>query len=254
MPQKPRRRVRRKRKKPNYVLRFLLILLLLITASYFFMQSATFNVKNIVVLGNKEVPSEEVVKLSGLRTGINIFSVKPEPAIAALATNPLIAEARIKNDYPSSLEIQVTERKAVALVPSQNGMMYIDPEGYCIKEKRELSALDLPIITGTVIPAEFPLGKKFASADLAMGIEVVKQLDDDMKKRITEINVKNNYISLYLTDNSEVRIGEPERLKEKLAMFDSIMGEEAKKKDKKAIQYIDVSFEGAPVIKYKENW
>ena len=251
MPQKPRRRIRRRRKRPNYFLRTLLFLLLVVTAGYFFLQSATFNLQKIVVSGNKEVPSNEIISLSGLRTGINIFSIEAEPSIKAIVTNPLVADVEISKEFPSTIEIHIQERTAVALIPSQNGMMFIDKDGYSLKEKRELSSLDLPIITGNVLPADFPLGKKITSADLAMGIEVINQLDEELKKRIAETNVKNNYITLFLDDNSQVRIGLPERLKEKLALFDAIVEEEKKKKDSKQIDYIDVSVEGAPVIKYK---
>lgn len=254
MSPKPRRRLRRKRKKPNYVLRSLLFLLLILIAVYFFLQSAIFNVKYITVFGNKELSSQDIVRLSGLKAGPNIFSLDFRPALAALSTNPLIGESKVEKRYPSGLEIHIFERKAIALIPSQNGMMYLDEYGYCIREKREVTSLDLPVITGIVVPAAFPLGKQLTSPDLAMGLDVVKQLDENLRQRIAEINVKNNYITLFLSDKSEVRIGLPDRLKEKISLFDSIINEEKKKKSPKTIQYIDVSIEGAPVVKYKENW
>lgn len=253
-PRKPRRKIRRKNKKTNYFLRIVFLILVTTVAAYFFLQSATFNVKDIAVTGNRGLSASEVIKLSGLKSGSNIFYVNFDPAFAALATNPLIAESQVLKKYPSKLEIHITERTAIALVPSQNGMMYVDKDGIAIKESRELTRLELPVVTGIVVPANFLLGKPVVSADLSLGLDVVKQLDSDMKKRISEINIKNNYISIFLNDKSEVRIGNPERLKEKLSVFDSIIKEEKKKKNVKIIEYIDVSFEGAPVIKYKENW
>lgn len=254
MSRKPRTRIRRRRAKPNYFLRIVLVLLLALTALYFFLQSTVFNIKSIVVVGNQEITTAEIIRLSKLKIGINIFKVKSEPSLRAIASNPLVSTVTIKNRYPAVVEIDVMERKPTALVPTENGLMYVDKDSYCLKENHELTNVDLPIVTGTIIPANFPLGKKFVSVDIAMGLEVVKQLNEELRKRISEINVKNNYISLFLNGNSQVRIGSPDRLKEKIILFDSIMKEENKKQPPKEINYIDVSFEGAPVIKYKENW
>jgi cell division protein FtsQ len=253
-PRKKRRRLRRKNKKPNYFLRTLFLVIIAIVAVYFFLQSAFFNIKYITVSGNKQLSATNIIDLSGLKAGSNIFHLDFKPALASLTTNSLIAEAKILKEYPSKLEIQITERKAVALVPSQNGMMYVDKDGIAINERRELTSLDLPVVSGLVIPAQFPLGKKIESADLALGLDVVKQLDEGLRNRISEINIKNNYITFFLVDKAEVRIGEPDRLKEKLVLFDNIIKEENKKKVAQRIQYIDVSFEGAPVIKYKDKW
>lgn len=254
MPQlKPRRKVKRKNKKPNYFLRIVLLIIVATVAVYFFLQSATFNVKYITVSGNRGLSNSDVLDLSGLKPGSNIFYINFSSALASLATNPLIAESQVLKKYPSGLEIHISERTAIALVPSQNGIMYVDKDGVAIKESRELTRLELPIITGIVIPAKALLGKSVVTADLSLGLDVVKQLDADLKKRIAEINVKNNYITIFLDDKSEVRIGEPERLKEKLTVFDSIIKEEKKRKNVKVLQYIDVSFEGAPVIKYKQD-
>lgn len=254
MSRKPRSRIRRRRTKPNYFLRTVFVLLLVVTALYFFLQSSVFNLKSIVVIGNKEISANEIIHLSKIKTGMNIFKVKEQPVLTALAKNPLISSVTINNRYPARIEINIIERRAIALVPTENGLMYVDKDLYCLKENKELVRLDLPIVTGMVIPLNFPLGKQFVSADLNMGLQVVKQLNSQLTKRISEINVKNNYISLFLNDGSQVRIGYPDKLSDKISLFDNIMKEENKKQPPKAIEYIDVSFEGAPVIKYKENW
>ena len=70
------KRKKKRRKKKRYLLKFI-IFLLICTGLYFAVHIDYFVVDGIAVAGNTEVSDEEVIKLSEIKTGENIFDVHP---------------------------------------------------------------------------------------------------------------------------------------------------------------------------------
>ena len=77
---------KKKRRKKHYLLR-LLIIAAVCVGLYFLAHIEYFNVDNVVVTGNREISDEEIIKLSGIKTGGNLFDV-----------HPLIAQHKIKKN------------------------------------------------------------------------------------------------------------------------------------------------------------
>ena len=67
---------KRRRRKKRYLLRFLLLILLCV-GIYFGVHIDYFKVDGIAVVGNEEISDEEILKLSELEVGENIFDVHP---------------------------------------------------------------------------------------------------------------------------------------------------------------------------------
>ena len=67
---------RKKRRKKHYLLR-LLVIAAVCVGLYFLMHIEYFNVDGIAVAGNNEISDEEIIKLSGIETGDNLFDVHP---------------------------------------------------------------------------------------------------------------------------------------------------------------------------------
>ena len=64
---------KRRRRKKRYLLRFLLLILLCV-GIYFGVHIDYFKVDGIAVVGNEEISDEEILKLSELEVGENIFA------------------------------------------------------------------------------------------------------------------------------------------------------------------------------------
>lgn len=99
---------KRKRRKKRYLLRFLLFVLLCIGV-YYVLHLDYFNVNGIIVAGNKEVADEEILKLSELQTGDNIFDIRPFFAERRIKKNLYIESVDVKRKLPDKIEIVVTE-------------------------------------------------------------------------------------------------------------------------------------------------
>ena len=99
---------KRRRRKKRYLLRFLLLILLCV-GIYFGVHIDYFKVDGIAVVGNEEISDEEILKLSELEVGENIFDVHPLFAQHRIKENLYIEKVRVKRKLPNKIEISVTE-------------------------------------------------------------------------------------------------------------------------------------------------
>ncbi|NMA94094.1 MAG: FtsQ-type POTRA domain-containing protein, partial [Clostridiales bacterium] len=104
---KPRKK---KRRRKFYFLRFLLFCLACFLI-YKGMDSSYFTVKNFKVSGNMFYTPAQIIDMSGLKTGVNLFfETKTRPARDKLLEDPYIKLADIRRRMPDIIEINITER------------------------------------------------------------------------------------------------------------------------------------------------
>lgn len=248
------RRLRRKRKPGNvkWLIKILTVTLVLLSV-YFFIHSSFFAVTSIKVVGAEMVDASDIVTLSGLTEGENIFKIDQAEAKIKIAANSMIAGVEIKKRFPRTVQIMIKERIPVALLPVEGGLIQIDIEGFVLKKKNELSSGSLPIITGLKIPDTLAVGKKPDTENLEMGLKMIAQMDEGAKKQIAEINVFDpQKLRAYTVDGAEIRLGNGDGFQEKFSKFLQVLKEEEKQNRLKEIQYIDVSFSGKPVVFYRK--
>lgn len=101
----------------------------------------------INVNGVERLSKEEIIELSGIKEGENIYSFKAKDALVSIRSNPWVEEAAIDRDFPDVVNIDIKERKPVALV-SLGGLYVMDSGGVVFKRYAHEDALDLPVVTG----------------------------------------------------------------------------------------------------------
>ena len=70
-------------------------------------------IKNIEVINNKNISKDEIIKLSGINKGDNIFYTNMDNIKNGIITNPYIMKVEIKRELPDTILINVKEREAV---------------------------------------------------------------------------------------------------------------------------------------------
>ena len=109
--------------------------------------SPRFAVHDVEVGPSTRVLADEIRELCGVRLGDRLLAVDPDAVAARLATHPWILSARVRRELPSTLAIEVTERKAVA--SALLGALYLlDEGGRPFKRATFAEADGLPVITG----------------------------------------------------------------------------------------------------------
>lgn len=110
-------------------------------------QCAYFRAETIRVIGNERLAAEHVIQAAGVRTGVNILSVNLKTARRRLLSDPWIAEASIRRDFPGSLAIRIREHRPAAVIDLGRRFL-VNARGEIFKEAGKGAGTGLPLITG----------------------------------------------------------------------------------------------------------
>lgn len=245
--------IRQERKtKISGILKSLFFLAVLVIAVYILIQSPLFAVQKINVEGNKFISQGEAIKLSGLHLQTNIFRMDFQTAKKNIMTHPMIEEVNIKRQYPNQVMITLTERKPLANLLIQGGFIEVDAKGFYLRKVVSFSNHDnLPIISG-VKYGQQEIGQQIKEENLVVGLQYLKNCPESLKAQISEINVTDSTnIIFYTLSGLKVIIGDESRIKEKVHTLMEIF--HSKGNQLKDVEYIDVSFNGDPVVKFNKT-
>lgn len=258
----------------------LFFIFLVILAAYIFWRSSLFEVKEILVQGNHSFTASEIVALSRLNEGTNIFKVNLFQAGERIKALPLVKEVHLTRKFPSQIIIEIKERHPVALVPVKGGFAEIDPEGVYLRPGK-ISASGLPIITVTkeTIPNSRPIsdpgfgqagclpyepgvddnkpaqaikpGQVFDFPGLKIALKVITALPKELTTNLSEVYVdKQEQIFLYHLSGVECRLGRAINITQKGITLNQLFSQ---LRNTRQLEYIDISFAGSPVVKYKDG-
>ena len=119
---------KKKRRKKHYLLR-LLVIAAVCAGLYFLMHIEYFNVDGIAVAGNNEISDEEIIKLSGIETGDNLFDVHPLLVQHKIKKNLYIEDVDVDRKLPNEIIIHIEERKGKAQFTKGNKYYVTDNDG-----------------------------------------------------------------------------------------------------------------------------
>jgi cell division protein FtsQ len=123
--------------------------LLIVGAHYWATHSPRFAVKHIEVIGAKHASTQELIQMSGLHSGENVFTVDTASARQAVLENPWISETRVERGLPNRLRIVVKEHVPTAIAVL--GPLYlVNAEGrpFKVADVSRGENRGLPVITG----------------------------------------------------------------------------------------------------------
>lgn len=220
-----------KNKKKNKIIKWIILLLLLLTAIGFFMMSSVFNIKQIIVTNNSKVSSEEIINLSTLTPGINMFKTTNNVIRNNLKVNPYIENVKVKRNINGTVTLEVEERKATYILKFANAYVYINNQGYMLEMSE--SPLELPMITGFETPAEqINEGNRLVVEDLKKLEDVIKIMETakniSMDKLITSIDITDraNYKLTITSEGKTVQFGDCSNINIKLLKVQAVMEKE----------------------------
>lgn len=221
----------KKRKIGLKIFKWTSILVLIITATIFFMMSSVFNIKEIVVSNNNKISSEEIIRLSGLTTGINMFKTSNKAVRNGIKANPYIENVRIKKDVTGTVELEIEERVPTYMLKFANAYVYINNQGYMMEITEK--PLELPTITGFETPAEtIKEGNRLIVEDLKKLEDVIRIIEssksNSLENIITEVNIADstNYILTIASELKTVQFGDISNVNVKLLKIEALIEQE----------------------------
>lgn len=190
---------RKKRRKKHYLLRFILFVLICV-GLYFVAHMEYFTVDGIAVIGNEEISDDEILKLSELETGENLFDVHPWFVERRIKKNLYVEDVDVDRKLPDRIEIHVTERSGKAQFIMGKKFVVTDNDGTVLeisKEERQVTLVD---------------NVKVSEAELEKTIEVKEQVIYDKAMKLIKaaeendlyfkkIHIEKNDVSAYVYDS-----------------------------------------------------
>ncbi len=152
---------------------------MVVAVAYFAAQmlfaSDYFKVEQIRVENNSRIGREEILALSDINPGTNIFDLDLGRISTRIEENPWIASAKVRRLFPNQLVIRVAERTPRAIV-RLDYLYYIDAEGQVFKRLERGDRLDFPVVSG--IDRQALLERNEATMlHLKAALEVLERLD-----------------------------------------------------------------------------
>jgi len=201
----------RKRKKKRYFLVFPGIIAAAVLL-YFFFSSSLFDIKAIEVTGNDHHTAGEIIDMAGAELGVPIFKIDKKDMTASLKEDPYIKEIKIGRRLPSTLTIEVIERKEAAAVAYGNSFILIDPD--CIILRRVDEQPEVPLLVGLTILNMQP-GESFKAEQvnvLENTMALLKAMDSN-GLYFKKIDISDVIVKAYIYDNLVCQ-GKPENILE----------------------------------------
>lgn len=232
-----------------------------------------FNISEVIIDGNVNLKVNDIISMSGVRIGQNIFSVDTDDIYRQFGNNPRIKNAIVKKELPDKIRIKINERIPITTLESK-GFYLIDGEGVILTELDEGLETGLPVIVDPE-PFKYKAGGVVNSEGVFRCIDIWKRVNEiksvlenlTIKNEITKIEPVNLHrVKLYLKDTGVYIVLDNENMDKGLENFQAVIrslnyentihylplsGEE--KGIGKELEYIDLSYKGKVIVKYKEG-
>ena len=165
-------------------------------------ENSAFNIENIDIQTDGDIPVEQLRQWSGARTGQNLFALDLAGVRRNLLLVSLIQSASIERVLPHTLRVRVVEREPSAQVsiarPRPDGRLemaqfQLDPEGYVmvpLAPRRATGSVSItdefPTISG-IKPNEVQAGRRIESPQVKAALELLLAFEHSPMEGVTEI-------------------------------------------------------------------
>ena len=201
------------------IIKWTSLILLVIGAILLLLLSDIFNIKEINVINNNRISSEEIIKLSGIEVNDNIFKFLKFKAKDSIKSNPYIENVKIHRKINGTVEIDVEERTPTYMIEKEGNYFYINNQGYILEQNNE--KLEVPTIEGFVTEELIP-GNRLEIADLKK-LNIVIQImqaakSKEIAEKISKINVESDYDYIITMEEEQktVHFGNGTRINDKI--------------------------------------
>lgn len=237
-----------KRKKRNKVIKRLILglFVIIIGIIIFIYKSPIFNLKKINISGLVTLSNESLQEKLKYHIGQNIFTIDYNEIEKELKENPYIKEIKVSKKGINTLNINIKENKIAYYFESDGKIKAIDNEGVIVEELATMDDRKLIKLIGIDLSNKSVGDKISDDINLPDTLEKFYDIIEVMPQEyvFSQINIEDlNNIVCYV-ENVEIKIGDISNLIDKMNLALNAIEQGVISKG-----YIDMSFNGPPVIK-----
>ena len=216
------------------------IIVAVMVGAWFLTRTPLLDVDRIDVIGTTVTTAEEIVSVSGLRTGEPLLEADAGAAAARIRQLPYVETASVTRQLDGLITITITERVPVALAIDSGGVaMLIDRSGRVIAPHVAGDGVEI-VLVGVEAG---PVGSVVEGASGAL--TVASLLTPGVRSRVVSITTApDGSISLALRPQGTVVMGPPSDLPDKVDSLRIVMGQV----DQRDLATINVVNPSTPVV------
>lgn len=163
-----------------------------------------FRVGDVVVQGNHRYTTEQIIEVTGVREGDNLFALNASKISRELQNRlPYIQSVSVRRMLPDTLSITVTEGKSAAAVAQGSKWWLMDQDGKLLEEGT--SPGDCAVVTG-ITPLAPAVGTYLASGEEQAGrVEDLRTLletlgENDLLDGLDSVELSEDYRITFVYD------------------------------------------------------
>ena len=194
--------------------------------------SQIFEVRNVMVVGNRNLLREEVVTQSGVEIGDNLLGITDQQLRKQLEQNRYIEYIGHEFDYRGTLTLRISERLGMAVVYDLGYYYVLDAAGMVLECAGSAYPTGVagPKVSGFAIEpnSRIAVGEKLTVHDRGQLEAMERVLDEldatNLLSRASELNVKNIENMYILTsDGTKIVLGDTSALRTKLLIAREVL-------------------------------
>ena len=226
----------------------MIMIVLTIAILLFLTKAPIFNIKTIDVIGTSKISSDNLKENLKVFIGENIYIINENDIKSALMQDKYVKEVKISRKGISKLVINIVEESPVFYVENNGVIEVINEDLVVIEEIDSIEGRNLVKISG-IESEKISLGEKINDDEILPSIlkkfyPYIAQNRESIK--FDEINIADIVNIKGRIGNVEIFFGDDSDLHEKMENVYRILLSDEIKLTK---GYIDVSFDGPPIIK-----
>jgi len=213
---------------------------------YALFYSSYFLVTQVDIIGAQRISQEEIIKRSGIKPGVSMFSFFESRVGSELLKNPWLKEANISRELPGKVVIEIKEREPFCLLSGDDGIVYyMSRAGEILGEATPESGMDFPTITGVGSDA---LGVGLLEEAIAI-LRLSRESTQLNWDGVSEVNLSTLYgVTLLTSDGRRVEFGRGE-IEDKWHRVEKIIAHAGEKN--LSVDYINVVARDLGVVNFK---
>ncbi len=200
--------------------------------------SARFEVKHIIYAPTEHVDDDSLRELLAIDPGTNILACDLDELSERIATHPWVALVTVTRNLPDTLEIEVVEHDAAALVLA--GRFYlVNTEGRAFKRVERGERGELPIITGIDREA-LAEAKQEPVPQLVEALDLISLYESKQRPRLGEVHLgEDGAVTLYTAESGTALHLGREEFADRLERWDALRAALGSRADALAVVHLD---------------
>lgn len=210
--------------------------------------SPLFTLQRLNVTGNNYLKADDIMQIAHVHRGEPLYQLETAAVTQHLLQDLRIESASVHRRLPDTLEITIVERRPIATVACDLGYVDFDRQGKAIACYKGLKNMAIPVITGVSVH-DIYIGDDNTDPNVAAALQLLAGLDETALNQVSELSLAASGVALYTTNAVQIKIGNFDRLEEKVKLLNGFLKELPESKHK--IEYVDFSYT-APVIRLRD--